>query len=207
MALRFLSIFALVLATTPFMSCSGGGGGGGGGFGSSTSACSDPGAFCLVDCNLGCNFRGCGLTDIAQNQPLIFNFSREIDPASVGFGSISLKTGTGTEPVGNFFVEGATVTFVPDVLNIGGAAFFGFTAGETYFLEIGGGASTTPLRSTSGDVLAEPIRCSVDVTLGVVDLDGKPPQVKVLSPITESDVPLNTTIVLNRSWWTTRFVV
>lgn len=195
MALRYLSFFALVLAMATFMGC--GSGGSGTGRAAAIRACGEAGSFCLVDCNLGCNFKGCSLTDIAQNQPLVFTFSRDIDPSTVGFGSISLKTASGSEPVGNFFVEGPTVTFVPDVLNLGGAAFFGFTSGETYFLEIAGGnTAATPLRSVSGDLLGESIRCSVRISLGVVDLDGKPPRVKVLSPAFTDNVPLSTIIVL-----------
>ena len=66
MALRYLRFTALVLAIATFMGCSGGGSGSGGA--AAIRACGEAGAFCLVDCNLGCNFKGCSLTDIAQNQ-------------------------------------------------------------------------------------------------------------------------------------------
>ncbi|MDP6928375.1 MAG: Ig-like domain-containing protein, partial [Planctomycetota bacterium] len=177
--LKLLVVLALGI---PFGACSGG----------SVSAdkraqpdCGVPGSesFCLTSCNLGCSQIGCSITDIAQNQPIILTFSQDVDPSPVNLSSISLKTAMGHEPVGSFVVQGSTVMFLPEVRLVGGASFFGFKANETYILRLSSGPDNiNALRSTSGDPLVKTVECKLHVTRGVVDLDRRPPEAKLIVP-------------------------
>jgi hypothetical protein len=196
--MRSIALTALLVAATSFASCSNGGGTTGG----LRQSCSDANtqALCLVACNLGCSQAGCSLTEIAQNQPLIFNFNQPIDPASVSTASISIKTSSGEEPVGQYLTNGTVVTFVPDLLVQGGQSFFGFRANETYVVTIAGGdRNPNLLRSTSGDVLPQRFTCNLTVSRGVIDLDGNPPQGSLITPSSTTNVPRNTPIVVEFS--------
>src|SRR5690606_8597036 len=131
MLFRNLASTSLLVLVTSLVGCSGGSGG------SSAripASCGDAGAFCLSACNLSCADGRCGITDIAQNQPLVFTFSKPVDPRSVDLTTVSLKTVTGEEPVGTLVTEGQTVTFIPEVRTVQGATFFGFTANGEYVL-------------------------------------------------------------------------
>ncbi len=91
MLVRKLTLPTLLLAAVGLAGCSGGTAGG-----TSSPSCTDEAAFCLVSCNLGCTITGgCAVTDIAQNQPLVFTFSQDVDPLSVDFTTFSLKTSSG----------------------------------------------------------------------------------------------------------------
>ena len=65
-------------------------------------------------------------SDIAQNEILILQFSDEVDPATVNPSTIRLRTASGELPVGEFFVNGNQVEFVPTLSISGGQTFFGF---------------------------------------------------------------------------------
>ncbi|MCC6670140.1 MAG: hypothetical protein IT458_03710 [Planctomycetes bacterium] len=153
-------------------------------------------SFCLQSCNLGCTLAGCVINEIAQNQPLIFNFSQDVDPSSINAGSISLKTATGEEPVGQLIVNRNSVQFAPEIRLVGSSTFFGFRPNETYILTLAGGEKPSPVRSTSGDTLPKSITCQLAVTKGVVDLDGQPPRATLIVPTTPSNVAFDTQIVL-----------
>ena len=57
----------------------------------------DQNVICLERCNLGCSNRTtCSITEIAQNQALVFVFSRELDPSSINSSSVQLRTSTKT---------------------------------------------------------------------------------------------------------------
>jgi hypothetical protein len=156
--------------------------------------------FCLVSCNLGCTAAGCSVTEIAQNQPIIFSFNQDVDPASVTSASLSFRTASGEEPVGEFIVQGSTVTFVPEIRVVGGASFFGFKASETYTLTMpAGGNQINALRSTAGDRLVLPLLCRLSVTRGVIDLDGRPPSARLSAPTKLRSTPRNTTVVVEFS--------
>ena len=160
----------------------------------------DPLAFCLVSCNLGCTSAGCSITEIAQNQPIILNFNQDVDPNSVTSASMSFRTANGEEPVGSYVVQGTTVTFLPEIRVVGGTSFFGFRASETYSLTLPAGASQiNALRSTGGHRLATGVLCSLTVSRGVVDLDGRPPSTQLLSPKSRTNTPRDTTIVVEFS--------
>ncbi|MFO1052713.1 MAG: Ig-like domain-containing protein [Planctomycetota bacterium] len=163
--------------------------------------CGDQGSFCLVSCNLGCTLTGgCAITDIAQNQPLVFNFSREIDPRSVDLTSFSLKTTTGEEPVGQFVVEGQTISFVPDVRFVQGQTFFGFSPNLEYVLSLPGGVTAANgILSTSGQRLLHDYSCTLRVTLGVIDLDQRPPSAELVSPSASFGVQRNAPVVIEFS--------
>ncbi len=194
--LKLLVVLALGI---PFGACSGG----------SVSAdkraqpdCGVPGSesFCLTSCNLGCSQIGCSITDIAQNQPIILTFSQDVDPSPVNLSSISLKTAMGHEPVGSFVVQGSTVMFLPEVRLVGGASFFGFKANETYILRLSSGPDNiNALRSTSGDPLVKTVECKLHVTRGVVDLDRRPPEAKLIVPAAISNVKRDSLIVIEFS--------
>jgi hypothetical protein len=153
-------------------------------------------ALCLVACNLGCTATGCSVTEIAVNQPIILTFNQDIDPRFVSSASVSMKTSDGKEPVGDLLVQGQTVFFVPEVRTIGNQTFFGFEQGRVYTLTLPGGATAlSPLRSTSGDKLSRPLSCFLNVSLGVVDQDGKPPEVRLITPSQATQVPIDTSVV------------
>ncbi|MBL8751279.1 MAG: hypothetical protein JNK78_19130 [Planctomycetes bacterium] len=158
--------------------------GGSGEVGSSTFRCvgGTANAICMQNCNLGCSDTGCARTDIAQNEILIFQFSQDIDPASVSPSSIRLRTVSGDQPVGEFLVNGNQVEFVPTLQVIGGQTFFGFTAGETYTMTIPGAGSPSVVRSTSGKPFAKTLSCTFRSSQGIVDLNGVPPRATMISP-------------------------
>jgi hypothetical protein len=204
--LRALTASSFVLAALSFVACGGGGSVAGGQITPCTSAGTGngttppSGTFCLISCNLGCNLSGCGVSEIAQNQSLTFQFSHEVDPSSVNSASLSLKTPTGDEPVGQYLVNKDIVQFVPEVRIVGASNFFGFRANDTYRLTINGGTNNVnAVRSTSGTSLFASFSCTVNVSRGVVDQDGQPPQAKLITPSHLTNVPLDTQIVIEFS--------
>ena len=140
------------------------------------------------------------MTDIAVNQMLIFRFNNNVDPSSVNPDTFSIKTSVGTSPTGKFVVNGATIFFVPEIREVGNQTFFGFQKGATYtiFLPAGPKASKT-LVSTAGIPLQRPIICTVRVSKDVIDLDGKPPEARMVVPSTTTGVSNRTQIVLEFS--------
>ncbi len=155
---------------------------------------------CLTTCNLGCTAAGCAINQIAQNQPVILSFNKDIDPGSVSSASVSLRTSTGEEPVGRLLVNGSVVQFVPEVLVVGAQSFFGFRAGETYQMVLPGGAQEiNAVRSASGDPFAETYACTLVVSRGIEDLDGQPPRATLVSPSLPYNVNPATTVVLEFS--------
>lgn len=196
-ALRRWQGSVLLLAGIGLAACSGGGAT----TGSAGVDCGTPGAsvICLESCNLGCSSTGCAQTDIAQNQIVILNFSETIDPATVNSSSIRFRTASGNQPVGEFFVEGRTVKFLPSLSISGGQTFFGFTSGETYTMTIlGGDAQTSVVRSTSGRAFDRTLTCTLRSTIGIVDLNGVAPrgELAVPAPSQVGAAPLNTDIVI-----------
>jgi hypothetical protein len=140
-------------------------------------------AICLQSCNLGCTSTGCARTTIAQNEIIRLVFSEAIDPASVSTSSIRFRTASGEQPVGELFVNGSQVEFVPTLSISGGQTFFGFAAGETYTMTIpGGDEQTAVVRSTSGKPFERTLTCTLQPTLGIVDLNGVPPSAALVSP-------------------------
>ena len=200
MRFRDLSALALTLATTVLVGCTGGGGGGTSGAKGSPCTGGSADTLCLESCNLGCSTAGCAISEIAQNQPLYFVFSRDIDPLSVTPASFSMKTSTGEEPVGQLLVNGSRVEFVPEVRVVGASTFFGFRANEVYVLTIAGGSKNlNSVRSTSGTSLQADYSCTLAITRGVVDLDGQPPAATLLTPAVLTNVNQDTQIVLEFS--------
>jgi hypothetical protein len=116
------------------------------------------------------------VTNIAENQLVVLAFNQEVDPSSVSSASISLRTASGEEPVGQYLTTGNTVAFVPEVQVVGGASFFGFKSNETYTMTLPGGpAEINALRSVGGDPFARPLSCNLSVTRGVIDLKWRAP--------------------------------
>lgn len=162
--------------------------------------CFDGQAFCIISCDLGCTQTGCAVSEIAENQQLRFKFSDRVDPASVNFGSISIRTATGVAPNGEFVVSGSEVTFVPRVSSIGGVSSFGFQRNESYIITLAGGATASQgVRSLTGDRLSQEFSCTVVASRGVLDEDGLPPTVSLLSPTVATGAPRNPTVVLRFS--------
>ena len=130
-----------------------------------TPDCQASSTFCLTSCNLGCSITGtCAVTEIAQNQPIVLQFSQNVDPTSVTPSTISIKTESGQCPAGDFIVEGRSITFQPVVRISGGMISFGFEADRTYILTmLGGEQGEQTLRSTSGDPLARTVVCALSV--------------------------------------------
>ena len=176
-----LPTVAVVVVLAGLASCSGGGAK----VGDSTFTCTggDPRAICLENCNLGCSSTGCARTNIAQNEIIVLQFSEPIDPASVTPSSIRFRTAAGEQPVGEFFVNGNQVEFVPTLSISGGQTFYGFAAGETYTMTIPGGLNEVAVvRSTSGKPFERTLTCELQPTLGIVDLNGVPPRATLVSP-------------------------
>jgi hypothetical protein len=194
---RALSHIALVLVGSALASCSGGSAAGSG---DSKASCTGGQVMCLSSCNLGCSSAGCNLTEIAQNQPIILVFSRDVDPRTVNSASVSFKTSAGEEPVGTYLVNRQVVTFTPEVRVVGSQTFFGFRANETYIMTVHGGANDpNAVRSTSGDPLLTTVVCNLLVNKGIVDLDQSPPRATLISPSPTINVPRDAKIVLGFS--------
>ncbi len=196
---RFFAAPSVVFAWGPLaliLAGCGGGSGGGSGLAVSCDGASGSSALCVTTCNLGCTTAGtCEVTDIAQNQRIQFQFSQDIDPASVNSGSVSLRTPNGEPPVGQFFVNGNRIEFVPSVQVLGGRSFFGFRAGETYALSLPTGTQqTSAVRSTSGDILTTGFTCSVVVTGGIIDYNSAPPTGTLVTPTASIGVPADAVI-------------
>jgi len=178
---RIALLVALVALAMTLAGCSGGSGTvASAGFDCAGDA---TGVICLEQCNLGCSTTGCSRTDIAQNEVIILTFSEDVDPNSVTESSIRFRTASGDEPVGELFVQGKTVQFVPTLSISGGQTFFGFTGGETYTMTIVGGRDEPEVvRGTSGRPFAETLTCTLQSTLGIVDLNGVPPSATLVVP-------------------------
>jgi len=194
----FRLAFALaVVWSVLLVGCSGGSGAAEAG--NFTCAGDDLQVLCLTSCNLGCSDVDCLRTDIAQNEILILQFSSDVDPMTVNSSTIRLRTASGAPPVGEFFVNGNQIEFVPTLLVSGGQTFFGFRPGETYSLTIPGGKGESEvLRSTSGKPFQALFTCSLVSNQGIQDLNGVPPAAKLVSPgIDQLDAaPVDTIIQL-----------
>ena len=180
MSVRHLHSVALLLALGGLAGCSGGGS-----TASLSTSCGSPNTrfLCLNSCNLGCSSTGCARTDVAQNEIIILNFSEPVDPNSVNAASIRFRTASGSEPVGEFFVNGNTVEFVPTLSISGGQTFFGFSAGETYTMTLpGGDTELNVVRSTTNKPFEKSLTCTLQSTRGIVDLNGIAPRATLLVP-------------------------
>jgi hypothetical protein len=157
-------------------------------------------AFCIISCDLGCTQTGCAVSEIAENQRLRFKFSDRVDPTSVNGASLSIRTGTGVAPDGDYLVTDNEVTFVPKVRTVNGVSTFGFLRNETYIVSLAGGSTGSQgIRSLAGDPLTQEFTCTVRATLGIQDEDQQPPTVELLAPTNPAAVPLDPTIVLRFS--------
>lgn len=175
--------------------------GGGAAVGSASFSCTGDGAkaLCLTNCSLGCSSTGCLRSDIAQNENVILQFSDVVDPATVNSSTIQFRTASGGLPVGEFFVNGNQVEFVPTLLVSGAQTFFGFTAGETYTMTLPGGIDApVSVRSTSGRPFKETLTCTLIANRGIADLNGIPPSATLVSPTPSQlgGAPLDTIIQL-----------
>ncbi len=191
-AIRTLSLISLGLIG----SC----GGGSSPTKTASAGCTNGAGLCITRCNLGCGPTGCGLTDIAINQPLIFTFNQAIDGTTLNSDTFQLQTSKGLKPVGSYFVQGNVVMFIPEVRSSGGKSQIGFKAQETYILNIPGrGKGLQTLESMSGDPLEQSFTCELNVTKGVVDFDNRAPTARLLTPTKLTDVPVDSIIVLEFS--------
>lgn len=192
---RIALLVAVVALALTLAGCSGGSGT----VGSASFSCTGEatGVICLAQCNLGCSATGCSRTDIAQNEIIILEFSEDLDPTSVNESSIRFRTSSGDEPVGEFFVQANIVQFVPTLSISGGQTFFGFTGGETYTMTIVGGQDQpNVVRGSSGRPFAATLTCTLQSTLGIVDLNGVPPSATLVVPTTSllTAAPLDTEV-------------
>lgn len=175
---------------------------GGGGDASSSLRIPCPGgqAFCVSECDLGCNGTGFSITEIAENQPIRFRFSDEVDPQTVNGSSISIRTATGVAPAGDFSVSGAEVVFIPRVTTTNGVSSFGFQRNESYIITLaGGGSIAQSVKNLAGDGLSQEISGQVVASRGILDEDQQPPSVELVAPTNLFNAPVNPTIVLRFS--------
>lgn len=198
MVVRRSHPIALAVALTGLVGCTGG-------VASNTGLasfnCADANTriICLQNCSLGCSASGCARTDIAQNETIILQFSDAIDPLSVNSTTIRLRTASGEQPVGQFFVNGNQVEFLPTLAVTSGQTFFGFQPGETYTMTIpGGDGQLATVRSTSGKVFGKTLTCTLKASLGIVDANGVPPAATMVLPSASqvTSAPRTTDIVL-----------
>lgn len=197
MQFRTTASLALLVALAGLAGCSGGSATAGAANFSCTGT--DPNALCLSNCNLGCSSTGCLRTDIYQNEILILQFSDPVDPSTVDPTTIRLRTAAGEQPVGEFFVNGNQVEFVPTLLVSGGQTYFGFRPNEAYTLTIPGGKKEPiTVRSTSGQPFLATYSCTLLPSLGIRDINGVPPSAHLITPTTAQvgSAPLNTLIQL-----------
>ncbi len=104
------------------------------------------------------------------NRPIEFTFNMEVDPASIGMGTMNISTQTGTPTTGTYFfkavdldndgtkesVDQKVVVFQPTCPTLDDLSDAGFQPGSTpYFLTVLGetSGSTNVVRSTSGQNL------------------------------------------------------
>ena len=174
-------------------------GAGGGDSASSTLRipCSGGESFCIISCDLGCSQTGCSITEVAENQRLRFKFSDAVAAESVNSTSVSIRTATGVAPNGRFEVVGSEVVFVPEVATANGVSTFGFLRNESYIISLVGGAQS--VRNLSGDTLSRDFTCTVIASQGILDEDGAPPTVELISPTVLVNAPVSPTIVLRFS--------
>ena len=150
---------------------------------SSAGNTGDPRVICLESCSLGCSTSGCARTDSAQIEVVILAFSEELDPSTVTPSAIRFRTAAGNQPVGEFFVNGRIVEFVPTLSISGGQTFFGFSAGETYTMTIIGGENEPAVvRGTSGRPFERTLSCSLASTRGIVDHNSIAPFATLIRP-------------------------
>lgn len=162
--------------------------------------CSGGQKFCVISCDLGCSQTGCSITEIAENQKIHFKFSDAVKPETVNSASISIRTATGVAPEGDFLVAGSEVTFLPRVTTVGGVSSFGFQRNQSYIITVAGGRTASQgVQSLSGVTLANELTCTVVASKGIVDEDGQPPTVEMVSPTNLTAAPRTPTIVLRFS--------
>lgn len=191
------SFFALAgLAALVAAGCSGGSSGSS----SARISCAGGESFCIISCDLGCSQTGCAVNEIAENQRLRFNFSQDLDPASVNSASFSIRTVTGDAPEGDVSVSGNVLTFTPRVRTVNGISSFGFLRNETYLIAMPGGVSGSfGLTSRSGDRLAHEFLCTVVATRGIIDDDQQAPTALLVAPTNLTAAPRDPTIILRFS--------
>jgi hypothetical protein len=114
---------------------------------------------------------------------VILIFSEDIDPSTVTPSSIRFRTAAGNQPVGEFFVNGKIVEYVPTLSISGGQTYFGFSAGETYTMTIIGGENEpSVVRGTSGKPFERTLSCTLASTRGIVDHNNIPPFGTLIRP-------------------------
>ncbi len=191
LGIAFLSVFSAA-----FSACSGGTDT----VGKISALCGEAGDFCVIGCNLGCTLSACSLSDIAENQPLVFTFSQDVDPLSVTPQSLSIQTAAGLPADGQYVIDKNKVTFVPSLRSLNGLAVFGFRTNESYVLRLDGGKDAKfPIRSKSGAPLGHRLECAINANLGIIDLDKKKPVSSISVPASTISVPQDTLVVLEFS--------
>ncbi len=197
--LGFLTSLSLGLLSFTAVSC----GGGGSSTGNSALLCGDgtQEGICISGCNLGCSVTGCSINEVFQNQPIILTFTQEVDPLSVTSETVQIRTAQGREPVGSFFVQGNSITFVPEVKVVqtptGPQLEFGFAPNETYVLTIPSQKDALrTITTTQGAPMLQTFSCSLFSNGQIKDFDERPPCAELLIPKTNVGVSVNTSIVV-----------
>jgi hypothetical protein len=140
------------------------------------------GTFVIVSCSLGCTTGGCSINQIAENQEIVLEFNRPVDPASVGpdtFNVVKAVPG-GAAPPGTWVTQGKKAIFRP-LLSFGsmGSIVFGFEENAPYQITVPGAPSGTVIRSTAGSPNRTAISCVVTASQGVNDYVPGSPHVAV----------------------------
>jgi hypothetical protein len=179
---KLLPALSLVLGTSVLVLAGGCGGGGGGG-----------GSLRIVSCSLGCSGSGaggdgqvsCGIQDVYVNGELSIAFNSPVDEDSLTVFTLQVtQIGTGKTPSADRFVspnDPTVVIYRPKLsFDSSGVPVFGFTGGASYTLKLPGqveDAGSTYVRSIHGTPNRHRMLCTVEASLGVLDLKPGAPSV------------------------------
>ncbi|MDA1259901.1 MAG: Ig-like domain-containing protein [Planctomycetota bacterium] len=158
--------------------------------GGSGSGVSTSGAFGITVCSLGCGGSSFAVSTWQANKDIIFTFTRDVDPATVDFSSISIvKIADGSAPLGSFIVDGRDVTFRPAFLETVAGLTFGFEDGVNYRITV---ATIGPniVRSTNGTANQSRLTGILKID-GIADLVPGPPSVISVDPSVENPPTTN----------------
>lgn len=123
-------------------------------------------------------FQQAGGTGVLLNEPLVFYFSKELDPASVTPSTARVLDRAGRLVAGSFHVEEQRLVFEPRLALLETLEDGGFRPGERVSVELSGFPVPSGLRSLGGELLRESFSASFETVrlhgAGATFLDGSP---------------------------------
>lgn len=122
---------------------------------------------------------------VLLNEDLVFFFSAELDRASVTGESVRIEASDGTAARGDLSVDGNALRFTPAPVLARDRRDGGYRPATEYTVSIRGFPAVDGLRSTSGTMLARPLRR----TFATVSLED-PDAIAFVDPLPERTAPL-----------------